>query len=420
MRWVLTLLRRLIPIWVVPRRLLGTVLTIFGTFSRVVLVTRFADVVEVLRRNDAFSVALYDLRMRAVLGPFVLGMEDTPTYRHEISALRRAIRPEDLDRIRAVAAKLSSEIVTRAVRRKASIDVVTDLAEKVPVGFVEEYFGIPEPEGPSPVLLRWFQTESFCLFNLDFLTDARLQVAARRAAKEIGEHLTARLRARRELVARGPDLPDDVLGRLLAMQSDPDTRLEDERIRDTLGGTLSGALVPTSSQFTDVVNRLLDLSTGDFARLQRACREGDDELVGRYVREAARFLPFPPVLYRYCEAATTLAAGTPRARRIPEGAIVVAFIVSAAFDAEAVEDPEEFRVDRPDHEYLLFGAGQHFCLGVSGGRSIAQTLMIEMTKPLFGLNGLRRKPGPEGLLVKRGRDEIPPHCAAHLVVEYDS
>jgi cytochrome P450 len=418
MRRVLKLLRRLAPIWVVGRRVLGAGLTICKSFSQVVFVTRHADVVEVLRRNEVFSVALYDLRMRAVLGPFVLGMDDTPVYRHEVSALREAMRPDDLDRIRALAARRSREIVAKAVERRALLDLVGDLGDVVTVDFVGDYFGIPEPKPEAPVLIRWFQTVSFCLFTLDFLTDARLQVAAGRAGKAIGAHIESCLRAARERAQAGTP-PDHVLGRLLAMQADPQTRLVDERIRDTLGGTLSGALVPTSSQFADAANRLLDLPPAEFARLQAACREGNDDLVWRYLREASRFLPFPPALYRYCERETVLAAGTLRAKRIPEGSIVLVSTLSAAFDEEVVRDPEAFRVDRPDHEYLLFGAGQHFCLGASDGRWIAQTLMTEMAKPLFALKGLRRVPGPAGRLAKRRGDEIPPNCAAHLFVEYE-
>src|SRR5262249_39080918 len=158
----------------------------------------------------SFSVALYDLRMRSVLGPFILGMEDTPVYRRESAVLREAVRAADLGRIRARAAARSREIVAAAVSRRAPIDVVAEVSDVVPVDFVGDSFGIPEPSPQAPVLMRWFQTVSFSLFNLDFLTDARHQVAAGRAGRAIGEHIDSCLRSHRARAAAGPPA-DDVL-----------------------------------------------------------------------------------------------------------------------------------------------------------------------------------------------------------------
>src|SRR5688572_30738972 len=106
-RWLYGLLRKLWPVLVLPRRLLGLLLTTVGRFPRIVLVSRRDHVVEVLARNRDFSVALYDQRFRATGGPFLLGMDDDEQYRHEVGAARRAIAPGDLARIRRFADELS-------------------------------------------------------------------------------------------------------------------------------------------------------------------------------------------------------------------------------------------------------------------------------------------------------------------------
>jgi hypothetical protein len=34
------------------------------------------------------------------------------------------------------------------------------------------------------------------------------------------------------------------------------------------------------------------------------------------------------------------------------------------FDERSVVEPKKFRPDRPNHEYMLFGYGLHWCIGV--------------------------------------------------------
>ena len=57
--------------------------------KKAVVLTRHADVRAVLERDDVFSVT-YGEHMEAVTGPFILGWDDGPRYRHEVGALRDA------------------------------------------------------------------------------------------------------------------------------------------------------------------------------------------------------------------------------------------------------------------------------------------------------------------------------------------
>ena len=61
------------------------------------LVARRRDVEEILHRETIFSVQSYSPRMAGVIGPFVLSLDVTPEYDRDISAMRLAVRREDLD-----------------------------------------------------------------------------------------------------------------------------------------------------------------------------------------------------------------------------------------------------------------------------------------------------------------------------------
>ena len=78
---------------------------------------------------------------------------------------------------------------------------------------------------------------------------------------------------------------------------------------------------------------------------------------------------------------------------LPAGATVVVAIAAAAFDPARVDEPEHFRVDRPEHPDFLFGEGPHACVG----RQVAIAAIREACKALLGhafhLSGPLRRDG---------------------------
>src|ERR1051326_1164340 len=63
------------------------------------IVSRYDDVLEVLQREDVFSVSeIYLDKMVETTGPFPLGMQDGSQYEREIGQMRAAVHPDDLDR----------------------------------------------------------------------------------------------------------------------------------------------------------------------------------------------------------------------------------------------------------------------------------------------------------------------------------
>jgi cytochrome P450 len=73
---------------------------------------------------------------------------------------------------------------------------------------------------------------------------------------------------------------------------------------------------------------------------------------------------------------------------------VFAATLSAMHDPEAIDAPEEFRVDRPWEEYMLFGYGLHTCYG----QHIVRAQMPALATALFEGPRIRRARGHEGRL----------------------
>jgi cytochrome P450 len=400
-RLVLALLRRLKPILFVGTRIPGWV-----------VLTRHGDVLEALARDDAFSPCLAEQRMRETLGPFFLGMDDTPRYRREWAAAHDCIRQGDLDRIRTLAATVAGACVEKA-RPYGSIDVVAGLAEIVHLRYAADYYGLPSRDDPDPgAVLRAYRSTTFYTFN--WWIGGAFEIAAVEGGKFLQDYIARQMAARRSTNGTGPD---DFMGRLLDMQkkNDPNA-LDDDAVRTTIGGVVSGSLEPGIGMFVRAIDQLMFLPAASLGRVQRAAREDDDETVLGYVLEGSRFNPYPPFLYRYCTEDFLMAPGTRRKRTIPKGATVVAVLASAMLDSHAVPSPCSFKPGRPDATYVNFGHGQHLCIG----KAIAEILLVEMAKAVLRLRGLKRAPGKNGQLATGTPGTLPDgYYTEHLILEFE-
>jgi cytochrome P450 len=141
-----------------------------------------------------------------------------------------------------------------------------------------------------------------------------------------------------------------------------------------------------------------------------AAQAGNNDLLRRYVLEALRFQPPAPLLVRFSLQEYTLARHTERETKIPAGKVVFASNSSAMMDDTVLDEPQEFKFDRPEHAYLHFGWGLHQCLG----KFIAETQLVEIMKSLLLLKGLRRASGSDGELKHLGA------FPGSFIVEFDT
>ena len=174
-----------------------------------------------------------------------------------------------------------------------------------------------------------------------------------------------------------------------------------------LGGLIVGAVDTTSKFVTLAIDELLRRPDA-LAGARAAAMAGEMQTVRNYAYEAVRFNPHHPAQARFCKHETEVAAGTPRARKIPAGTSVFVATLSAMFDPEVFIEPKVFRVDR-EIEYLHFGYGMHRCFG----SAINGVQIPELLAALVRLPNLRRAPGRAGRIAYDGP------FPERLVLEFD-
>jgi cytochrome P450 len=356
------------------------------TVGRRTVVTRHADVVEVLLRDSEFTIAEVNAaRMERWSGPFILGMDRGPTLNRESDVLSQAARPEDLDRISGFVRDTAAEIIGKA-RPLGRIDAVGEFTRVVPARLVGSYFGVPGPD--EATTMRWMRA----LFDVVFLDDgARARHAATLALAAQRPYMQALIAERRAAVTAGAPAPDDVLTRLVTLSRDHPW-LDDDAIGRNLNGLIVGAVDTTSKAVALVVDELLRRPQLH-AAVRAAAVARDIDAVRQYSYEALRFRPHQPIVVRHCGQDSTVGG-----RRIKAGRLVMAATLSAMFDPAAVAEPRRFRTDRSVAEYLHFGHGLHTCFG----RRINFVQIPELVAALLRLPGLRRAAGRQGRLTYDG------------------
>jgi len=364
------------------------------------VVTRYDDVQEVLSRDDVFHVP-YAQKFEELTGGrnFFLGMENTPEYTRDESTMRLAIRREDIpQRIMPFVERTAEDIVSRAGGR---IDVVKELGNIVPSQLVAEYIGTPSPT-PSE-----FADQSAAMSGYLFIPAGSNPDLERQAivdAKSMLAVLTRQIAERK----RDRGKRDDVLERCLVLQDAGLPGMSDQDILDKLFGVVVAIIPTTSAAFARALDELLRRPK-ELERAQHAARENDFATVWQFMSEAMRFNPLGPGVFRVAASDYTVAAGTSRAKTIPQGSIVLAAIESAMFDSNNIDDPSEFRIDRPPYTYMHFGYGLHTCFG----QYINVAKLPRMAAALLRRTNLRRAPGPAGQLAVNGA------FPTSMTLEYD-
>ncbi|WP_131738472.1 cytochrome P450 [Actinomadura roseirufa] len=361
------------------------------------LVTRFAEVTEVLSRGESFTVAGYAARLDPALGcPVMLTRDATPLNWREKGLMQVMLPPEDVPQVRALAGRVAEEALDAAAPH-GRIDAVGELFRPVCAAVCAEYFGFP---GPDPATLsRWSRTVMTDL-TANLTGDPAVHTASVRAGGEMMAYLRGLLDERRAAVrASPPAVPQDVLTRLLCTRLPAGLGLDDRRVAANVAGLLLGFAENASGSMVHAVGQILGRPGLHRAAVRAAA---DPDLFDRHVWEALRFDPFLTVIARTCERDHVLAPGTPHETTVPAGALVLAAVASAMADETAVPEPDVFRLDRPPHVHLHFGHGPHACVGVHPGTAvISETLRRLLRRP-----GLRLLPPPDGR-VERDRGVFP-------------
>ena len=347
-----------------------------------VFVTRYYDVCEALNRPEFFNV-IYAPMMDPSVGPFMLGRDDTTINQRDKGIMRALIQREDLPRVRDLVARITKDAI-RPHLSNGEIDVVKHVSRHVPMRLTGNYFGFPGPD--IDTMLRWsFTTQHDMFRNADenkLVHEANLQ-----SGREMKSYLDTWIPQRREELKINPEL-DDILCRLLKLETPKEIGFGEQRIASNIMGTLVGGGETTSQAVAQILVQLFKRPAQLRGAID-AAKAGDDETLYAYCWEALRFDPITPFVARLCVKDYKLASGTLRSLKVKAGQTVLISTRSAMKDGRVLQSPRSFRIDRPEYHYLNTGYGHHTCLG----DHVSRVQVPEMIKHLLLLPGVRQHQG---------------------------
>jgi len=344
-------------------------------FGNTTLVTRHADVVEALQRPDFLVAPVYGVNLHASYISSLLGSDAGGAYDREAAMLRSIAKREDLVRIRQLVSTRAAELVERVAATRR-IDLIGELARPIALQLAGDYLGLRGPDDASTS--QWTRDIFFNVFLNDGNNRDAHEVALE-SARELRDYVLSEI-ARRKTE---PSSTNDLLGRMLALQAQPEYAwLDDDAIRRSISNLVVATIEPIV-MFVAFAFDVLLRRRDEMRKVRAAALSDDIDAVGRFLWEAARFKQPTPYLLRVAAADTQFGG-----RTIRGGSRVMLLLASAMFDPAVFYKPGEFLADR-DTPYLHFGAGRHQCFGAQ----ISRAAIPELAAALLRLPKLRRASG---------------------------
>jgi cytochrome P450 len=268
----------------------------------------------------------------------ILDMEP-PDHTRVRRLVAKAFTPRMVEGLRARIQSFMDGLVDE-VSGAGDFDLISSLAEPLPVTVIAELLGIPEADRHH---LRPWSADICRMYELiPTEEDAR---AASKAAIEFSDYLRDLIRERRAAPT------EDLIGELVQVIDQEDTLTEDEMI-----GTCVLVLNAGHEASVNVTGNgwwSLFRNPGELDRLR-----ADHSLVPHAIEELMRY-DTPLQMFERWVLDDVEIHGV----HVPRGHEVALLFGSANRDPEVFEHPDELRLERDPNLHMSFGAGIHFCLG---------------------------------------------------------
>ncbi|WP_405536075.1 cytochrome P450 [Streptomyces sp. NBC_00075] len=296
----------------------------------------------------------------------------------------KAFTPRTVEGLKPYVERLAGELVADLVKAGGG-DLLTDVAEPLPVAVIAEMLGIPEADRAP---LRPWSADICGMYELNPSQDTAARAV--RASVEFTEYL-------RELIAtRRKEPGDDLISGLIAAYDEGDRLTEQEMI--------STCVLLLNAGHEATVNATVNGWWALFRNpAQLAALRADHSLIPSAVEELMRY-DTPLQLFERWVLDEIEIDGTV----IPRGSEVALLFGAANHDPEVFADPGVLDLTRTENPHISFSAGIHYCIGAPLARI---ELAASMGALLRGAPTLRlgeepvRKPnfvirGLEGLSVE--------------------
>ncbi|MEV7724499.1 cytochrome P450 [Streptomyces sp. NPDC087917] len=319
-------------------------------------------------------------------GNGLLDLED-PAHARVRRLVAKAFTPRTVERLAPSVRRLAGEL-TDALRAAGGGDLLTAVAEPLPVAVIAELLGIPESDRG---LLRPWSADICGMFELKpSLETARRAVAA---SVEFSAYL-------RELIAVRRGRPgSDLISGLIAAHDD-DGRLSEQEM-------ISTCVLLLNAGHEATVNTTVNGWWALFRHPEQLEALRSDpgfpnlEKLSTAVDELMRFDTPLQMFERWVlddiRIGDTL---------IPRGAEVALLFGSANRDPARFENPDDLDLTRADNPHLTFGAGIHYCLGAPLARLELTSSFAALLPPGLPPPRLVREPAWHDGYVIRGLREL--------------
>jgi cytochrome P450 len=292
-----------------------------------------------------------------------------------------------VERLRPWVEALAGSLVDGLVERSGGtrpVDVLSGMAEELPVAVIAELLGVPEADRP---LLRPWSNAIVKMYEYGRTT--RIEDAAERAAAEFVGYLRTLAAERR----RSPG--EDLLSHLVQVRDTEGDRLTEDELVTTCILLLNAGHEATVNVSGNGLLALLE-HPDQLRRLR-----DDPALLPTAIEELMRY-DSPLQLFERTATEDVEIGGITVAR----GQKIAALLGSANRDPAAFAEPDTLDVARTENPHISFGAGVHFCIGAplarvelqaSFGALLARTSRLELgaqpvRRPEFVIRGLRELP----------------------------
>jgi unspecific monooxygenase len=251
----------------------------------------------------------------------------------------KAFTPRTVEQLRPYVHRLASELVGGLVADGGG-DLLTAVAEPLPVAVIAEMLGIPEADRPQ---LRPWSADICGMYELN-----PPEETARRAV-QASVAFSAYLR---ELIeARRKEPGEDLISGLIAAYDEGERLTEQEMI--------STCVLLLNAGHEATVNATVN---GWWALFQHpdqlAALRADRSLLSTAVEELLRY-DTPLQLFERWVLDDIEIGGT----TIPRGSEIAMLFGSANRDPDAFADPDTLDLSRKDNPHISFSAGIHYCIG---------------------------------------------------------
>jgi len=309
-------------------------------------VSRYEDVLSVLRNPQIFSSASFFAALTGDLNPFapeapaIISM-DPPSHTRLRKLVNRAFTPRRIagleTHLRAVVQHLLGQM-----EKEGTCDLVRDLAIPLPVIAIAELLGVP-PERRLD-FRRW--TDAIVIAaNGAVGTTPEEREEIQQTFREFRAYFQAAITSYRQ------EPKDNLLSDLVRAEEEKQT-LTAEEILSLAVIVLLGGSETTTNLISSAVVALLNHPE------QMAMVRANHALVPNVLEETLRYEAPIQWFPRQAMQEVQIAGTT-----VPAGSMLMAMYGSANHDERKFPEPDRFDIMRNLEGHLTFGFGIHFCLG---------------------------------------------------------